>query len=171
MWWRQRQCAAQIGQWRLQQQRRSCTVLESTDCNKLTTIFPQIVSSPEYFPRLNSFHTLKRKLFRFSLHKRKLNAETVWDFQGFKSSKKNSFCRNYSRNYGKLFPNEILKTRLLWVGSWRKHERHMKYFCGTVMDSYGACIPTWTPNTVTWYSYYMHVVHTVSCVCTREMYY
>ena len=38
----------------------------------------------------NSFHpwivsTLVRKLFKFSLHKRKLNAETIWDFQGFKS--------------------------------------------------------------------------------------
>ena len=41
-----------------------------------------------------------RKLFKFSLHKRKFNAETIWDFQGFKSSKKNSFRWNYSRKYG-----------------------------------------------------------------------
>ena len=40
-----------------------------------------------------------RKLFKFSLHTRKLNAETIWDFQDFKNSKKNSFCRNYSRKY------------------------------------------------------------------------
>ena len=31
---------------------------------------------------------------------------------------------------------KLLKLRQLA----HKHERHMKYFCGTVMDSYGACI-------------------------------
>ena len=41
----------------------------------------------------NSFRTLVRKLFKFSLNKRKLNAETIGDFQGFKSS-------NYLRKYG-----------------------------------------------------------------------
>ena len=41
------------------------------------TVFPQIVSSLEYFPPLNSFLTPVRKLFKFSLHKRKTNAETI----------------------------------------------------------------------------------------------
>ena len=66
------------------------------------TVIPYIVFSLEYFPPLNSFPTLVRKLFKFSLHKRKLNAETIWDFQGFKNSKKNSFRGNYSRKYGIL---------------------------------------------------------------------
>ena len=40
-----------------------------------------------------------RNLFKFSLHNRKLNTETISDFQGFKNSKKNSFRKNYSRKY------------------------------------------------------------------------
>ena len=54
----------------------------------------------EYFQLLNSFRTLVRKLFKFSLHKRNFNTETIWDFQGFKNPKKNSFRGNYSRKYG-----------------------------------------------------------------------
>ena len=41
------------------------------------TVFPHIVSSLEYFPPLISFRTLVRKLFKFLLHKRKTNAETI----------------------------------------------------------------------------------------------
>ena len=41
------------------------------------TVFPHIVFSLEYFPPLNSFPTLVRKLFKFSLHRRKTNAETI----------------------------------------------------------------------------------------------
>ena len=52
------------------------------------------------FPPLNSFHTLVRKLFKFSLHKRVINTETIWNFQDFTNSKKNSFRGNYSRKYG-----------------------------------------------------------------------
>ena len=60
------------------------------------TVYPRIVSSLEYFSPLNSFPTLVRKLFRFSLHKRKNNGETIWDFQAFKNSKKNTetICGN-----------------------------------------------------------------------------
>ena len=47
----------------------------------LNTIFHNIVSSLDYFPSLNSFCTLVRKLFQFSLHKRKTNAETIWIFK------------------------------------------------------------------------------------------
>ena len=43
----------------------------------LVTIFPQIVSSLEKFPPSNSFRTIVKKLFKFSLHKRNLNAETI----------------------------------------------------------------------------------------------
>ena len=32
----------------------------------------------EYFPPLNSFPTLMRKLLKFSLHKKKINAETTY---------------------------------------------------------------------------------------------
>ena len=64
------------------------------------TVFPHIVSSLEYFPPLNSFPTLVRKLFKFSLHKWKTNAETIWIFQGFTISKKNSCRGNYMRKYG-----------------------------------------------------------------------
>ena len=49
-------------------------------CRTFTRYFQYRISA-------NSFRTLVRKLFKFSLHKRKLNAETIWDFQGFKSSK------------------------------------------------------------------------------------
>ena len=41
-----------------------------------------------------------RKLFKFSLHKGKLNEETIWNFQAFMNSKKNSCCGNYMRKYG-----------------------------------------------------------------------
>jgi hypothetical protein len=51
------------------------------------------------FPPLNSFRTLVRKLFKFSLHKTKLKVETILDFQGFKSSKKISFRGTYYNSY------------------------------------------------------------------------
>ena len=41
-----------------------------------------------------------RKLFKSSLHKRKLNAETIWNFQAFMNSKKNTCRSNYMRKYG-----------------------------------------------------------------------
>ena len=41
------------------------------------TVFPHIVSSLEYFPPLNSFLDLVRKLFKFLLHKGKINEETI----------------------------------------------------------------------------------------------
>ena len=68
----------------------------------LNTVFHNIVSSLDYFPSLNSFRTLVRKLFKLSSHNRKLNA--LWDFQGFKSLKKNSFHGNYLQKYGRLVP-------------------------------------------------------------------
>ena len=46
-----------------------------------------------------------RKLFKFSLHKRKLNSETIWDFQGFKKSKKNGFRGNICGNTVLGFPS------------------------------------------------------------------
>ena len=55
-----------------------------------------------YFPPLNSFLTPVRKLFKFLLHKGKLNAETIWNFQGFTVPKKNSCRGNYMRKYGCL---------------------------------------------------------------------
>ena len=62
----------------------------------MTTVFPHIVSSLEYFSPLNSFPTLVRKL----LHRRKTNGETIWIFQGFTISKKNSCRGNYMRKCG-----------------------------------------------------------------------
>ena len=54
----------------------------------------------EYFPPLNSFLTPVRELFKFLLHKGKINEETIWNFQGFTIPKKNS-CRGiYMRKYG-----------------------------------------------------------------------
>ena len=41
-----------------------------------------------------------RKLFNFSLHKGKLNEETISNFQAFMNSKKNSCRGNYMRKYG-----------------------------------------------------------------------
>ena len=51
--------------------------------NFAITVFPHTVSSLEYFPPLNSFCTLVRKPFKFSLHNRKTNAGffTVLQFQ------------------------------------------------------------------------------------------
>ena len=51
------------------------------------TLFLRIVSALEYFPFLNSFRTLVRKLFKFSLDKRKINAGTIRNFQHFTNSK------------------------------------------------------------------------------------
>ena len=72
-----------------------------------STVFPHIVSSLELFPLLEQFPYLVRKLFKFSLHKRKLNAETTVfphiiaaatilfrNFQTLKIS--NSFLINFS---------------------------------------------------------------------------
>ena len=42
------------------------------------TVFPDIVSSLEYFPSLNSFLTSVRKLFKFLLHKGKIDEETTY---------------------------------------------------------------------------------------------
>ena len=42
-----------------------------------------------------------RKLFKFSLHKGKLNEETVRNFQAFMNSKKNSCRGNYMRKYSR----------------------------------------------------------------------
>ena len=67
---------------------------------ELHTVFPHIVSSLKYFPPLNSFLTLVRKLFKFLLHKGKINEETIRNFQGLKSPKKNSCLGNYMRKYG-----------------------------------------------------------------------
>ena len=78
----------------------SLSSLQKSEVLKLITVFPHIVSSLEYFPPLNSFPTFLRKLFKFSLHRRKTNAETIWIFWGFTISKKNSCCGNYLRRYG-----------------------------------------------------------------------
>ena len=40
---------------------------------EIYTVFPHIVSSLEYFPPLNSFLATVRKLFKFLLHKGKIN--------------------------------------------------------------------------------------------------
>ena len=82
--------------------------------SKVHTVFPHIVSSLEYFPPLNSFPTLVRKLFKFSLHRRKTNAETIWIFQGFAISKKNSCRGNFMRKYGIfiLWDTSILDHRI-----------------------------------------------------------
>ena len=58
-----------------------------------------------------------RKLFKFSLHKGKLNEETIWNCQAFMNSKKNSCRGNYMRKYGmynvqtfiaNITPNDIM---------------------------------------------------------------
>ena len=41
-----------------------------------------------------------RKLFKCSLHRGKLNEETIWNFQAFMNSKKNSCRGNYMRKCG-----------------------------------------------------------------------
>ena len=48
------------------------------DSHLYTPYFPQIVSSLEYFPPLNSFRILVRKLFKFSLHKGKIIVTTIF---------------------------------------------------------------------------------------------
>jgi hypothetical protein len=45
--------------------------------NSSNTVLPHIVSSHEHFPPLNTFLNPVRKLFNFSLHKEKINAETI----------------------------------------------------------------------------------------------
>ena len=65
------------------------------------TVFPHIVSSLEYFPPLNSFLDLVRKLFKFLLHKGKINEETIWNSEGLKILKKNSCRGKYMRKYGR----------------------------------------------------------------------
>ena len=67
------------------------------------TVFPHIISSLKYFPPLNSFLTEVRKLFKFLLHKGKINEETIWNFQGLKIPKKNSCRDNYMRKYGIMY--------------------------------------------------------------------
>ena len=52
------------------------------------------------------------KLVR-KLHKRKLIAETIWDFQGFENLKKNSFRGNYSRKYGNYNNSVIVRKAYL----------------------------------------------------------
>ena len=69
-------------------------------CENLCTVFPHTVSSLECFPPLNSYFTSVRKLFRFLLHKGKMNEETIWNFQGLKITKNNSCRGNYMRKYG-----------------------------------------------------------------------
>ena len=66
----------------------------------------------QFFP-LNSFCTQVRKLFKFSLNKRQLLSETIWDFQGFKNSNKNSFHSNCLRKYGiqKVLPTSQTPVR------------------------------------------------------------
>ena len=56
------------------------------------------------------FPHLVRKLIKFSLHKGKVNEETVWNFQAFSNSKKNSCHGNYMRKYGML--HEVLHLML-----------------------------------------------------------
>ena len=43
--------------------------------------------------------------FEFSIHKRKLHEETVWNVQAFMNSKNNSCRGNYMRKYGNWFPS------------------------------------------------------------------
>ena len=52
-----------------------------------------------------------RKVFKFSLHKGKLNEETIWNFQALMNSKKNSCRGNYWRKYGTSF---IFTRFFLW---------------------------------------------------------
>ena len=78
----------------------------------LITVFPHIVSSLEYFPPLNSFLTSVRKLFKFLLHKGKINEETIWNFQGLEIPKKNSCRGNYMRKYGILNLDLDFKTNI-----------------------------------------------------------
>ena len=53
--------------------------LQEFQLEKLSTVFPHyIVSSLEYFPPLNSFRILVRKLFKFSLHKGKIIVTTIF---------------------------------------------------------------------------------------------
>ena len=46
-----------------------------------------------------------RKLFKFSLHKGKLNEETIGNFQAFMNSKKKSCRGSYMRKYVASFRN------------------------------------------------------------------
>ena len=62
------------------------------------SFLPWIDSSPWIVSSSNV-----RKLFKFSLHKGKLNEETIWNFQAFMNSKKNSCRGNYMRKYGIWF--------------------------------------------------------------------
>jgi hypothetical protein len=85
----------------------------------LNTVFPHIVFSLEYFPPLNTFPTLVSKLFKFSLHRRKTNAETIWIFQGFTISKKNSCRGNYMRKYGMLSLSSTFQQASNKLSNWK----------------------------------------------------
>ena len=47
----------------------------------------------------NSFRSLVRKEFKFSLDKKKIIATTIWNFLHFTDSKKNSLSGSHSRKY------------------------------------------------------------------------
>ena len=49
-----------------------------------------------------------RKLFKFSLHKGNVNEETIWNFQAFMNSKKNS-CRTMGQTASKRPETSILE--------------------------------------------------------------
>ena len=63
----------------------------------ISTVFPHIVAAATILFWIH----LVRKLFKFSLRKGKLNEETIWNFQAFMNSKKNSCRGNYMRKYGR----------------------------------------------------------------------
>ena len=65
----------------------------------INIIFPRIVSTLQCIPPLDSFRSLVRKVFKFSLHKGKIIVKTIWFFLYFKDSRKNSFCGKYSWKY------------------------------------------------------------------------
>ena len=64
------------------------------------TNFEYCISGNSFQPWIVSSPYIGKKLFKFSLYKRKPNAETIWDFWGFENSNKNSFRVNYLRKYG-----------------------------------------------------------------------
>ena len=66
----------------------------NTNCSK--TFFTPYFH--KYFPPLNSFHSLVRKLFKFSWNKGKIIATTVWNFLLLRIQKRIVSAENIQRN-------------------------------------------------------------------------
>ena len=77
----------------------------------INIIFPRIVSTLEYTPPLDSFRSLVRKVFKFSLHKRKIIVKTF--FFILKIQERIVFVENIRGNTVCIFARYLLWAYLL----------------------------------------------------------